>query len=114
MRTRAWRDVGGTGSLNPSLGLGTRVRCVRQPTERMGQIPPPKGDRDPEGRGQRSGPREGLSGTLLLTYQPSLGGRGHGSVGFQEPAVVGQKQPQSHVKREDQGSPQTGSKQCGR
>lgn len=28
--------------------------------------------------------------------------------------MVGQKQPQSHVKREDQGSPQTGRKQRGR
>lgn len=31
---------GNCGSLNPSLGLGTWVRCVWQPTEQMGQIPP--------------------------------------------------------------------------
>lgn len=30
---------------------------------------------------------------------------------FQEPAMVGQKQPQSHMKCEDQGSPQTRGKQ---
>lgn len=31
---------------------------------------------------------------------------------FQKPAVVGQQEPQSHMKCEDQGSPQTRGKDC--
>lgn len=69
------------------------------------------GDGAPEReRTEERAPRS-LSRALPPTYQPGLGGGGHGPVGFEEPAVVGQEQPQSHVKCEDQGSPQTRSKQ---
>lgn len=90
MRTRAWREVRISGSLNPSLGPETRVKCMWQPTERMGQRPKERGiemgeDRDGRGRnikmrkqrsrerGTEKGAPGGLSRDLPLTYKPSLG-----------------------------------------
>lgn len=73
------------------------------------------GERDRRGGGQRPRQRDSsvYSGSLCpLTHQPGLRGRGHGAMRFQKPAMVGQEQPQSHMKCKDQGSPQTRGKEC--